>query len=234
MSVSSPQDSIDAGRLKGSGLLNPSIVEWWVRDFMRPIEDFCVKQKITPNQITTMGFILTLLAALFLALGHLIWGGWLVIIAGCFDFFDGRVARRLGLSSEAGAFYDSCLDRYMDLVVLFALAYYFRASPVSILVYLSILGSAATPYIRAKSESLGIPSSGGAMQRPERIAYIGLGAAFSGYLMILLYPFHEVGKEHPPYLLILALGIVAFMSNKVAIERFYSTFRALQARDRSR
>lgn len=226
------REQIDAGRLKGSAFLNPSIVEWWVKDFMSPLEDFCVRHKITPNKITTMGFALTLVAAVLLATGHLIWGGWTVILAGCFDFFDGRVARRMNLSTESGAFYDSCLDRYMDSAVLFGLAYYFRDSWVSALVYLAILGSSATPYIRAKSESLGIASSGGAMQRPERIVYIGLGSAFSGYLMILFYPFMNKGEEAQPYLLILALGVVAFMSNKVAIERFASTFKILKSREK--
>ncbi|MDB5038048.1 MAG: CDP-diacylglycerol--glycerol-3-phosphate 3-phosphatidyltransferase [Bacteriovoracaceae bacterium] len=232
--VSTPKpaaDQIDAGRLKGSPFLSQTIVTWWVREFMKPIEDVCVKYRITPNKITTIGFVLTLFAASLLATKHLVLGGWMVIIAGCFDFFDGRVARRMNLSTISGAFYDSVLDRYMDSAVLFALAYYFRASWFLPVIYLAILGSATTPYIRAKSESLGIESSGGAMQRPERIVFIGLGSAFSGYLMILFYPFQKAGEEMPPYLLMVSLCIVALMSNKVALQRCISTFKLLKSKE---
>jgi phosphatidylglycerophosphate synthase len=225
------REAVDAGKLKGSPLLNKAIVDWWVHEFMKPIEDFCVRYRITPNTLTTTGFMITLLAAFLLATGHFIWGGWFVIIAGCFDFFDGRVARRMNLSTESGAFYDSVLDRYMDAAVLFGLAYYFRDSWFSVVVFLAILGSTTTPYIRAKAESLGMKSSGGAMQRPERIVYIGLGAALSGYLMILLYPFQEKGTESSPYILYVTLSVVALMSNKAALERFWKTYRDLRSKE---
>jgi hypothetical protein len=71
------------------------------------------------------------------------------------------------------------------------------------------------------------------MQRPERVAYIGLGAAFSGYLMILAYPYHSPGQEISPWLLIVALSVVAFTSNRVAIERFWVTYKALKSREGS-
>jgi CDP-diacylglycerol--glycerol-3-phosphate 3-phosphatidyltransferase len=221
--------SIDAGRLRHSPFLSKSIVDWWVHEFMKPIEDLCVRYHITPNVLTTMGFLLTLVAAVLLATGHLIWGGWMVIIAGCFDFFDGRVARRMNLSSASGAFFDSVIDRYMDFATLLGLAFYFRNSPFLWVVYLALLGSATTPYIRAKAESLGMQSAEGAMQRPERIVYIGLGSALSGYMMILLYPFHEKGFEHPPYILYFSLSIVAIMSNRVAIQRFRSVYLSLKS-----
>ena len=155
----------------------------------------------------------------------------MVIVAGCFDFFDGRVARRMNLSSLSGAFYDSVLDRYMDAAVLFALAYYFRHSWCAAIIYLAILGTTTTPYIRAKAESLGLQSSEGAMQRPERIVYIGLGSAFSGYWTVLFYPFQKVGEELPPYILIFAISIVAFMSNKAALQRFCSAFKTLKSKE---
>ena len=87
-----------------------------------------------------------------------------------------------------------------------------------------------TPYIRAKVESLGMQSKEGAMQRPERVLYVGLGSAFSGYLMILLYPYFDARQEVPPYLLMLALTFVAVMSNRAAYQRFSQAFNQLKQR----
>lgn len=226
--LSSPD--IDAGRLKGTGFLSDGIKDLWVHDIMRPVEEFCARRRITPNQITWVGFALTLLSALTIATDHLIWGGWLMIWGGCCDFLDGRIARRFNLQSESGAFFDSVLDRYMDSATLFALAYYFRDSWVSLLVFLAILGSATTPYIRAKAESLGLKSDGGQMQRPERIAYLGIGTLLSGFYICLMYPFMPADESSTPWFLILAIGIVAWSSNKVAIQRSRDAYNALKSR----
>lgn len=223
---------IDAGRLKGSVFLSDGIKELWVHDIMRSTEDFCARNGFTPNQITICGFFLTLIASGFVATNHLIWAGIFIILGGCCDFLDGRIARRMNLQTQSGAFFDSVLDRYMDAVTLFGLAYLFRDSWVSILVYLSILGSTTTPYIRAKAEALGLKSDGGQMQRPERIAYLGIGSLFSGFYICLMYPFLNPGETTQPWILILAIAIVAWNSNKVAIERFWGTFKTIRDSER--
>lgn len=230
---SKPKDSsaINAGKLEDTAFLSGSIKEWWVLRAMRPVEDLCVKARLTPNQITIMGFLITIVSAVLLAMNHLIWGGWVMIVAGCCDFLDGRLARRLNIQSQSGAFFDSAMDRYMDAATLFGLAYLFHDSWVLILVYLAFLGSITTSYFRAKSESLGIPNSEGSMQRPERIVYIAIGSILSGHMSIFWYPFSGSQGDLPPVILILALGIIAFMSNKVALQRFKKTFDALRLRD---
>ena len=42
----------------------------------------------------------------------------LLTVAGLFDLFDGSLARLSGQGSDFGAFLDSVVDRYSDLVVL--------------------------------------------------------------------------------------------------------------------
>jgi phosphatidylglycerophosphate synthase len=170
--------AIDAGRLAGSVFVTGDAKDLWVNGIFRPIENFCVRRGFTPNQITWTGLFITLVASVFLAMGHFLIGGWLIILGGCCDFLDGRIARRLNLQTQSGAFFDSVLDRYMDAASLFALAYFFRNSWIDLIVYLALLGSVTTPYIRAKAESLGLKSDGGQMQRPERIAFIGVGSLF--------------------------------------------------------
>jgi len=220
-----------AGKLKGTRFLSSSIKEYWVLEAMRPIERFCANTSLTPNAISLIGFGLTVVAAICLATDHLVWGGWFVIWSGCCDFLDGRIARIKGMQSQSGAFLDSVLDRYMDFAALIGLAIYFSDTVWVYFVYLALLGTSTTPYIKAKSESLGIESSGGEMQRPERIVILGVGALLSGYMMCLTYPFLNKGSELPPYLLILGVIVVAYASNKVALERFLQTFRLLQAND---
>lgn len=222
---------INASKLKGTRLLSGAIKEWWVLDLMPPVENALVAWKLTPNSITIIGFVLTALASGCIAFNHLIWGGWLIIAGGCCDFLDGRLARRLNMQTQSGAFFDSTIDRYMDAIVFAALAVLFHDSWVLALVYLGWLGSSTTPYIRAKAESLGISSSGGQMQRPERVVYVGIGCLLSGYLMCITYPFLEKGEEVSPYFLILAIVTIAWMSNKTSIDRFWSTYKALNAKD---
>lgn len=226
-------DSVVDGKLKGTRFLSGSVKEFWVLELMQPIESFCRRTSLTPNQISFLGFLLTLIAAFMLATNHLVWGGWFMIFAGCCDFLDGRIARMKGLQTESGAFFDSVLDRYMDFAVLAALAFLFSGSWIQVVVLASLLGSTATPYIKAKSESLGISASGGEMQRPERIVILGVGAMLSGYASCLSYPFFDKGEELPPYFLIAGLCVVAVASNLAALQRFFSTFRALKERDRA-
>ncbi|PIR22306.1 MAG: hypothetical protein COV44_08810 [Deltaproteobacteria bacterium CG11_big_fil_rev_8_21_14_0_20_45_16] len=221
---------INADGLKHSVLLTSGIKTWWVQDLWSPVESFFVRRRVSPNAITCIGLALTFVAGFLIATNHLISGGWMVFIAASFDFLDGRVARATGKQSTAGAFFDSCMDRYMDAAVLMGMAFLFRDSWVLIFVLAAFMGSATTPYIRAKAESLGIKCSGGAMQRPERVLYLGTGTIISGYYECLRYPFEVADWNSAKIPLILAIGFVAFVSNKVAIERFLETFKELQSK----
>jgi len=227
-------DEVVAGKLKGSAFLSKSVKEFWVLELMKPVEGFCARTTLTPNMISTIGFGFTMIAAYLIATNHLIFGGWMIIWAGCCDFLDGRIARIKNLQTQSGAFYDSVLDRYMDFAVFAGLAYLFRDSPWQSVVFVALLGAMTTPYIKAKSESLGIDASGGEMQRPERIVVIGVGALLSGYLTCMAYPWRDVREDLPPYILYGSLLIVAVASNKAAFGRFWSTFQKLQEIDKRR
>jgi len=219
---------VDGEGLKHSIYLTGNIKSWWVHEVWGPVEKFFVKTGVHPNTITTIGFVLTCLSASLVAMNNLVVGGWLIFIAASFDFLDGRVARITNQQSRAGAFFDSVMDRYMDSAILFGLAVLFYDSWVIILVFLAFLGSMTTSYIRAKAESIGIKCSGGAMQRPERILYIGTGCVISGYYECLRYPFVSADWKPVHYPLVLALVFVALISNKVALQRFREAFLALK------
>ncbi len=222
--------SITAEKLKGTRYVSSAVKEFWVLELMQPLERRLLKTSITPNMISFCGLALTCLSAVFLSQNALVWGGWFMILGGCCDFLDGRIARLKNLSSHSGAFLDSVLDRYMDFFVLAGLAVLFWNSWVVLLVWIALLGSTTTPYIKAKSESLGIACKGGEMQRPERIVLIGIGSLLSGYWECLLYPWLEINERPTPYPLILGLLAVAVASNKSAFDRFIQTYRVLDSK----
>jgi len=52
-------------------------------------------------------------------------------------------------------------------------------------VILGIIGSMMVSYARARGESVGVLCQEGAMQRPERIVYLGVGSIFSPAVFVM-------------------------------------------------
>ncbi len=86
-----------------------------------------IKLGLTPNVVTTIGFVLNLGVAVIFIVGaeegnrgdltYIGWAGALILFAGLFDMLDGQVARLGNMKSTFGALYDSVLDRYSELVM---------------------------------------------------------------------------------------------------------------------
>lgn len=150
------------------------------------------KLGVTPNTITVIGFLLNVVVAIIfikgasqphLDLRYVGWGGFMILIAGLFDMIDGRLARVTNQSSRFGAFFDSVIDRYSELVMFLGICYYLVAQSYflsSLCAFLALIGSIMVSYIRARAEGLGIECSDGLMQRPERIILIGVSAMACG------------------------------------------------------
>lgn len=221
-------DKIVAGKLVGSRILPTNVKKWWVLEVSGPIEDRLIRWRLSPNQITIIGFVLTGLACWMMAWDQLIVAGLLVFVSGSFDFLDGRVARRTGQVTEAGGFFDSVLDRYMDGFLFLGLALMYLDSAMLYLVLLAWFGTSLTSYVRAKAESMNQECRGGAMQRPERILYIGTGLTLSGFWEYLRYPFLETGFESSRIPLVVAVMFIAVASNFVAAQRIWTVFKSLE------
>jgi CDP-diacylglycerol---glycerol-3-phosphate 3-phosphatidyltransferase len=231
--ASLPEESkakVDSDKLVHSVFLTSNVKSWWVHELMHPLEQLLVRRGVHPNTITWIGVFLTGSACVMIALDWLILGGWFLFFGASFDFLDGRVARISGKTSAVGGFLDSVLDRYMDGMMFFALAWLFRDSWMALVCLLAWFGSMTTSYVRAKAESLGLKASGGEMQRPERILYVGTGALFSGVWEGLNFPFREEGWSSEPYVLMAAVFFIAVVSNRVAIGRFRSCLQQLQSK----
>ncbi len=151
-----------------------------------PVADLLVRHRVSPNLITTVGTICTMVAGVIFASGHIRIAGWFLGLTALFDVLDGTVARRTGRSTIFGAFYDSTLDRVADGFVLGGLAVFYgisavHRSPIMLSITIAgLIGTFLTSYTRARAESLGLDAKVGIMQRPERVALLAAPQAFFG------------------------------------------------------
>lgn len=193
-----------------------------------PVERLFVLLRFSPNALTFGSLCMAALSAVALALGHFAAGGWLYLLAGILDLFDGRIARATGRVTASGAFYDSVIDRYAEGLIFGGLAIYYRHDFVLYVVLGCMVGSYMVSYTRARGESLGVRTVVGTMQRPERIVALGAGLAFSPAVGLLLEP----GAQHPlHHLAIVALGFVALSAMGTALQRFAHVWVLLRRQD---
>lgn len=137
---------------------------------------------LSANAVTVIGFMFSLGAAYLIAVGHLVWGAVLVVVAGICDVLDGALARLSG-SGQFGALLDSTLDRLTEAALLFGLLVLYAhqgATGRVLLVYAALVGSVLVSYIRARAEGLGLSYKGGVLTRAERIVVLVLGLLLNG------------------------------------------------------
>ena len=166
--------------------------------------------KINPNILTFTGVLISFWAAFEFGYGNFFRGGLVIIAAGLFDMLDGQVARVTQTESRFGAFYDSVIDRYSDVIILQGLmVYYARKQMLEYVVLVGVvfMGAVLTSYARARAESL-IPSCKvGFMERPERIVLLIIGGLANRMEAVL--------------------WILAILGNWTVINRIYYTWKEL-------
>jgi CDP-diacylglycerol---glycerol-3-phosphate 3-phosphatidyltransferase len=151
-----------------------------------PAISFFARHNVNPNTITTIGTVLTIVASIVYATGHIMTAGWIMAVTAFFDVVDGQVARRTGKSTVFGAFYDSTLDRVADGALMAGLTVFYATNAIHHNIYMvvvclvGIIGTFLVSYTRARAESLGIDAKVGVMQRPERIVLLSAPQALFG------------------------------------------------------
>jgi CDP-diacylglycerol--glycerol-3-phosphate 3-phosphatidyltransferase len=147
-----------------------------------PVARALLRAHVRPNHLTLVGLVVSILAAAALAQGSLRTGAVLLALAGLFDFFDGSLARLANRVSAFGAFLDSVVDRYSDLVVLLGVVlYYHRAADTTgvFLTMVALVGTIMTSYTKARAQSIGVACEIGLIERPERLIVLIAGATFN-------------------------------------------------------
>lgn len=150
-----------------------------------PMAKALAKAGVTPNSLTILGLAVGTAAAVFFAKGEQLLAGLVLLLCGGFDIIDGAVARAAGKVTAFGGVLDSVVDRYVDFLILIAIAYAGLAEAGIISgwswVFIAIAGSFMVSYVRARSEAAGTGKLDvGIAERAERILILAVGA-ITGY-----------------------------------------------------
>ena len=139
--------------------------------------------KLTPNGITILGFLITVVSAYFVGVGWLVAGGIVFLFAGGLDLMDGALARLTDTVSPFGALLDSVFDRLSEAALFVGIAVHAMRDGISddrkiffiTVLLLALIFSQVVSYLRARGEGLGVFTRGGVMTRPERVVLLGVG-----------------------------------------------------------
>ncbi len=199
-------------------------IQQWGRHLVTQLIRPMASLGITPNMLTGIGLLLSLLTAVVIAQGFLFTGGLLVLLAGVFDMFDGAMARVQHTATPFGAFFDSTLDRYSESIILFGLLWYTLQRPANfrdvlwptsheqtwmiLFIYIAIVGSLMVSYTKARAEGLRIECKVGLLARPERVVLLAIGLLFGASIWIL--------------------ALLAVFSNVTAVQRILVVWQSAQ------
>ena len=128
----------------------------WVRRWAERGIGIFRDSPITPNMLTLFGLLITGVGAALVAVNQLLLGGLVLMVAGCFDIFDGALARASGKVYRYGAFLDSTVDRYSEGVVYLGILIYFLQQhdglrPILVLIALAGSFLVARPVLKDPS-----------------------------------------------------------------------------------
>jgi CDP-diacylglycerol--glycerol-3-phosphate 3-phosphatidyltransferase len=144
-----------------------------------PIVRILSKSGITPNALTFINLALNIIAAYVIAAGYFLLGGVLVLVAGLFDLLDGTLARFNKQTTRFGAILDSVVDRISEAAILCGLLIWYipqeEAGLEIVLIFVVLIGSFLTSYIRARAEGLGWQCQVGLFTRAERVIVLAIG-----------------------------------------------------------
>ncbi|MEZ4588867.1 MAG: CDP-alcohol phosphatidyltransferase family protein [Gemmatimonadales bacterium] len=184
-----------------------------------PLVGWLLARGVRPNAITTLGVLIVVASAVAYGAGWVRTGGALLLLSGGVDTLDGQVARRGGLVSKFGAFYDSTLDRVGDGATFIGIAVFFLTAPgieyrllAAVACMVAVLSSLLVSYARARAEGLGLDCKVGIVQRAERLIGIGVPSLF-------------VGAGPNGVVLQVIVGLLAILSSITVVQRFVYVYR---------
>lgn len=169
---------------------------------------------VHPNVLTLIGLVVNGVAAWILASGEFLYAGLVILCGAVFDLTDGAVARSANKVTRFGAFLDSVMDRYSDLILLTGLlVHYARIDRFSYIVLTAVvmIGSVLVSYSRARSENLIDACKVGFLERPERIVLLIIGSLFDRMAAVL--------------------WVMAVLSNLTVVQRIVHTWNESRSED---
>jgi CDP-diacylglycerol--glycerol-3-phosphate 3-phosphatidyltransferase len=177
------------------------------RRITEPLKTTLIKSQLKPNTLTWLALAISIIAAGTIATNHLLIGGFLVLLSGLFDILDGALARLTNQATRFGALLDSTFDRISDAVLLLGLLVLYVMSGGTtemVLIFLALISSFLTSYVRARAEGLGVNCPVGLFTRAERVIILALGlllnplyefSIFIALLIVVVLGFVTVGQR---------------------------------------
>jgi len=170
-------------------------------------------RNISPMLFSFLGLFFSFFSAFFYIIAlngniYLILAASFLLLSGFFDAIDGAIARASGKVTLFGAYIDSVLDRYVDIIIGTSFIIGKLCSFFWGLFY--IIGALMVSYTRARAESIGINLSGiGIAERGERIIFL----LFLSLITTINYNFFEYG-----------IIFLSFLCHFTAIQRSIHVF----------
>jgi phosphatidylglycerophosphate synthase len=184
----------------------------------------------TPNGVTVFSIVPGFAAGVAVAFGWFGLGCVLATMAAFADIVDGLLARRQGVSSDAGEVLDATVDRYSEFFFLAGLLVHYRDSVVASLLVLAALGGGfMVSYVTVKAEAMAVPAPRGSMRRSERAIYLFFGAGFTPLAEVLAGPDRPLVARNAPILF--ALAVVALVSNASVLRRVRAIVASIRRRE---
>lgn len=187
----------------------PTIVPHTVpRSISQPVARAVARTGLTPNQITALGFLGNVAAAVLVGFGLLIAGGIVMLAGSILDLVDGALARLTQRATPFGEVFDAVMDRLSEGAVLFGLLIWElnRGHQVeAALIFAAVAGSFLVSYTRARAEVIRMDVKEGLFTRAERVILLAAGLILNGI----------------PYLLLAILWLLAILTNFTALQRLY-------------
>lgn len=141
-------------------------------------------------QLTALSLLANVGVGALLLTGRRLVPGFLLLVAGMLDIFDGGVARLRGEESRKGALLDAAIDRASDGIVfgsIFLAELVVHGNEVTAALALAaMVVSLLVSHLRAEAEAAGLGMTEGTLQRLERYVGLVLGLTIPGALLPVL------------------------------------------------
>jgi CDP-diacylglycerol---glycerol-3-phosphate 3-phosphatidyltransferase len=184
----------------------------------RPVAAAVARTGLTPNQVTLLGLLVNVIAAILVGAGMFVAGAITMLAGGALDLVDGALARATGRATPFGSVLDAVVDRYTEGAILFGLLIWeLRHGRLlePALLFAAVAGSFLVSYVRARAEVIRMDVKEGLFTRAERVVLLAVALVLAGV----------------PHVLVGALWVLAVVANLTALQRLYYVWT--RARDGS-
>jgi CDP-diacylglycerol--glycerol-3-phosphate 3-phosphatidyltransferase len=179
-----------------------------------PVAVLLLRIGVTPNGMTLVGSLGTSVMALWLwPQGEYFWGTMGVIAFVFSDLLDGTMARISKKSSLWGAFFDSTIDRVVDVALIGALLLSLLKTDdrLALVAFVALIGGFLVSYVKARAQALSFTCDGGFAERAERVIILLTAVGFAGLGV--------------PYILAVGVWVLAVSSLATFVFRVYQVWK---------